>query len=264
SQEIRIKTGKEEATVKFFRAYADILTESLEAHKNVPYGWVTKEGGEITGFVYGGRRYNKDGTESPAGGDPDILDRFHPYGKKATWHEALKLITGQQRIALEAIVAASFGSPLLRFTGKYSVMLAACSQTGTNKSTAVDIANAVWGNPKRIKGGQTSSLKAMMNQMAKTHNLPLYWDDVKNKKMMSEVCDFIDVAAEGNEGQKLKSNRTVAITGDWQSLLIVCANESVWDATVKRSSTNAASLYRVFELTVPDPTDDDPGRVADS
>jgi len=262
--EVFIVHGREEDTVEFVQSWMEKVREAHEAHKHHPYGWVTKEGGEIEGFVYGGTMYLKDGTVRAVRTDPRLLERFRPYGKKEVWFEALDLITKQPRVELEILVAASFASPLLRFTGKYGVLLAATSDTGKNKSTAIDIGNAVWGNPKRVKGSNRSSLKAMMNQSAKTQNLPLYWDDVKNKKMMTDVCDYADSQSEGVQGQKMTSKQTEAETGEWESILIVGSNESVTDAILKRTSTNAASLVRVFEFEVREPKDTDAGRISDA
>ena len=266
AQDVSIVYGQEEAAVKFIKDWETIMKDAKTANKQWPYGWVIQDGGDVTGFVYGGTMYNKDGTTNPVSSALDeVLIDFMPAGQKETWFEALKLITDQPRIELEAIVAASFASPLLRITGKNGGVLCANSQTSTNKSTAVDLGNAVWGNPKEAKAVIGTSRKSLLNQMARTHNLPTYWDDVK-AEMMDDVIMLANASTEGQEGHKMTSKRGRAKTGNWQSIVIISANASVHDAMLKKSKTDAAALYRVFEFPIRDPKDMDTnqGRRLDS
>ena len=253
AQDVSIVPGQEEAAVKFIKDWETLMKDAKAANKQWPYGWVIQDGGEVTGFVYGGTMYNKDGTTTPVSSALDeVLIDFMPAGQKETWFEALKLITDQPRIELEAIVAASFASPLLRITGKNGGVLCANSQTSTNKSTAVDLGNAVWGNPKEAKAVIGTSRKSLLNQMARTHNLPTYWDDVK-AEMMDDVIMLANASTEGQEGHKMTSKRGRAKTGNWQSIVIISANASVHDAMLKKSKTDAAALYRVFEFPIREP-----------
>ncbi len=266
-QGVSVIYGMEAAVMEFEKSWVDGLKTVEESQQNVPFGWVVKEGGEVEGFVYGGFMHHRDGTETAAGKDDRLLDRYRPYGQPKPWFTALNLITSQPRIELEVIVAASFAAPLLRATGKDGAVVSAIStENGANKSTAVDVGNAVWGNPKMIKAVPDSSLKSMMKSMAGINNLPLYWDDVKNKKMLNEACDFADAISSGKEPDKLTSRRDFAVTGFWQTLLIICSNESMVDALLKRTRSNTASISRVFEFDVPLPVDfkHGPGRVTNA
>ena len=266
-QGVSVIYGKEAAVMEFEKAWVDTLKKVEPSQKNVPFGWVVKEGGQVEGFVYGGYMHHRDGSETPAGKDDQLLERYRPWGEAQPWFTALDLITKQPRIELEVIAAASFAAPLLRATGKDGAVVAAVSsENGANKSTAVDIGNAVWGNPKMIRAVPGSSLKSMMKSMAGINNLPLYWDDVKNKHMLNEACDFADVISSGKEADKLTSRRDFAITGFWQTLLIICSNESMVDALLKRTRSNTASISRVFEFEVPMPLDfkSGPGRVTNA
>jgi len=260
-QQVMIVTGKEEAAVKFARAWTTILRETIEASEMAPDGWVTAEGGDPVGFIYGGHLYKKDGTERPSGRDSKFKAIYSPYGKEDVWFKALDLVTLQKRMPLEAVVASSFASPLLYMTGQRGGVLAAIGKGGGNKSTAVDLGNAVWGKPILAKAILAASNKGITKQMTELHNLPVYWDDIKNDRLV-EAVKMINQATEGQGGIHLKSNREFAENGTWQSILTVCANGNIIDTLLKTSKTDAASLYRVFQFHVPKVPDDWPGRVS--
>ena len=259
-QQVMIVPGKEEAAVKFAKAWTQILRETVEANEMAPNGWVTAEGGEPVAFVYGGHIYKRDGTESSIGRDGQFKAIYSPYGEEDVWFKALNLVTLQKRMPLEVIVAASFASPLLYMTGQRGGVLAAIGKGGANKSTAVDLGNAVWGKPILAKAVLAASNKGIVKQMTELHNLPVYWDDIKNERLL-EAAKTINQATEGQAGIHLKSNRDFAENGTWQSILTICANGNLIDTLLKNSKTDDASLYRVFQFNVPKVPDDWPGRV---
>ena len=260
AQDINIKYGKEEAVLKYFKAWTEVLQDALDAQKNAPYGWVTAEGGTPTGFNYGGRMYNRDGTDQPFGKTDVFSDIYRSYGEEDIWFQVLDLVTKQGRPALEAIVAASFASPLLYITGQHGGTVVAVGRGGANKSTAVDIGNAVWGMPLKAKAVLGATTKGVMKKLTDLHNLPMYWDDVKGKKL-SEAASIVGQATEGQDPLKLTSSRHYAPTGTWQCMLIMAANASIIDELLKSSKTDAAQLYRVFQFDVPKVPDIWPGQV---
>ena len=264
NQDVMVIHGKEEATVKMFKPWVRILQETIEAHRAMPYGWATAVGGKPVGFVYGGTLYSNDGTERPCGKDDEFREIFSPSGEEDAWFKALDLVTLQPRVALEAIVAAAFASPLLYMTGQNGGVIAAVGPTSANKSTSVDLGNAIWGKPILAKAVLGASNKGVIKLLEQLHNLPVYWDDIKQERLQ-EAVKVISQVTEGQGGVHLKSNREFAANGTWQSILTICANGNIIDELLKNSKTDTAQLYRVFQFSVPeapDPPDQGQGRVA--
>jgi len=250
ANQIIIAHGKEEACVKFFRPYVQILKESREAYEALPYGWAIKSGGDPVGFVYGGTMYKNDGTQCPCGKDDEFRKIYEPTGEEEVWFKAFDLVAEQHRPALEAIIAASFASPLLYMTGQNGGVIAAIGDTGANKSTAVAIGNAIWGKPILAKAVLAASNKGIVQQMTYLHNLPVYWDDIKD---LNKGVEIVGQATEGQGGIHLKSDRSFAKNGTWQSILTLAVNGDVVGTLLKKSKTDAAQLYRVFQFDVPKP-----------
>ena len=263
-QFIMIRDGKQEATVKFVKAYVEVLKDAEVAQPTTPYGWVVEEGGRDIGFVYSGTMYCRDQTTKPAGRDDKMKDTYKVYGEEGIWPKALNLITAQCRPPLEVIVAASLAAPLLHITGQNGGAIAAIGIGGANKSSAVDVGNAIWGKPVQAKAAVSSSQKGFTKRLGDLHNLPLYWDDVQEGAGLKPAVQALREICGGADGIKLTSGREYAETGTWQSIMTVCANVDLIDELLKTSKTDAARLYRVFQFDVPKAADDAPGRTLDS
>ena len=264
-QFVSIRSGQQEATMEFIKSWVEVLKDIEEARQTTPFGWVVAEGGQDAGFVYAGTMYCRDKTTKPAGIDEKLKDTYKIFGKKEVWHNALDLITKQCRPPIEAIVAASLASPLLHMTGQNGGAIVAVGVGGTNKSSAVDVGNAIWGRPIEAKAAISSSQKGFTKRLSDLHNLPLYWDDVQEDAGLKAAVQAIREICQGADGIKLTSDRKYANTGTWQAIMTVCANIDLIDALVKTTSKNdAARLYRVFQFDVPRVSDDSVGRIKDS
>ena len=247
--------------VEFMVSWMDKFNILKAARDTVAYGWY-KEGGHDAGWAYGGIINKKDGTTmKSSSGDPAVRDLYTPQGDIDIWFKALKLVTDQHRPAIECIAAAAFASPLLHFTGHYSGSLVAYSQSGGNKSTALNVGAAVWGNPKLTKEVASSSQNSMRGKMAELNNLPCYWDDVSVPKAIEKAAEVLVDITQGKDGGKMNVDRSQKVVGSWQSLLTICSNVSMFDYMVDHQQSNAAGIYRTFEFLVPKNDDNTPGRV---
>ncbi len=237
------------------RAFMSSWTEKLDAAKarinTVPYGWIY-EGGEQVGFAYGGHVYRKDGQDHMAGyADERLQQHYTPSGTMDNWRKAIKIITYQKRPDLEAIIALSFGSPLMHVPAQYNGMLhAMSSRSGAHKSTAISIGSAVWGNPKMTKDTPTASPLALMKKLGELRNLPAYWDEISDKKRIENVRHILGSLTEGVEGNKLHSDRSFRESGNWQAMICVGSNLSLWDEITKHVKNTDAQLRRVFQIEV--------------
>lgn len=260
-QGVKYVPSNKELMLDFMSYFLQKLHDAKAALFAVPYGWWVNEG-QVHGFAYGGRIFKDDQTEAPCGaGDITMRENYTPKGDIGVWFEALKLITDQHRPSVEAVVAASFASPLMRFTGEYAGCLSAWSRSGGNKSTAVKIGLGVWGHPKLTKEVAGTSALNLLTRMGDIRNLPVYWDDVSDPEKMAKVTTTISDLTEGISGGKNYQDGTARKRQEWQSLLIACSNISVFDHFVKKVKDNTAGVNRVFEFYVQPVTPSTPGRM---
>ena len=250
--------AKQKVTVHEPKRLAEFMKTLIEEYQKrkrslmtVPFGWWTEKGAaDPGGWAYNGVVRKSDGTVLPAAkAEPATREIYTPRGSLDTWFSALKLITAQHRPDVEVIAAVAFASPLLRFTGHFSGALVARSDSGGNKSTAVNVGGAVWGQPRKAKFTPSASSVAIRLRLSQTNNLPCYWDDIR-KEHIPAACALLSDLTQGADGLKARANRDLHETGTWQTILCMCSNGSLFDHFVATNKSDAAGLYRIFEYTV--------------
>jgi hypothetical protein len=261
-QAVKTYTTNERYLKEFLMSWITKLHDAQEALVSVPFGWWT-EGGKRHGFVYGGVII-KDGGRgaSPSGmGDAITRDIYQPTGDIKPWLDACKLVTDQKRPELDAIIAASFAAPLMVSPAEYSALLSVWGTTGVGKSTAIKVGQAVWGHPKRSKEVTRTTANSVIHKMGTLRNLPIYWDEIKNKTAQKNVFETVFAGSEGIGPGRLTSNIEQRARDDWQTLLVTCSNLSFVDFVVAEQKTTAAGLYRVFEYHIGESLPGAPGQV---
>lgn len=240
--------------VHFMTSFLAKLDAAKARDQSSHYGWMFPEegGSEAFGFSYGGVVFKSDGTEELAGPTDSQLEKLYtPKGKIDHWLECCKMVTDQRHPALEVAILSSFAAPLMRFTGKYNVVLCPWSpKAGTHKSTSIAIGAGVWGHPKLTKERPISSQKGIFLKMGHLNNLPIYWDEISDSDKMDEVRLILGYLTEGAEGSKSKSDRTLHDIRGWQTMMLVGANLSLTENIMSNVSKTDAQLQRVFEFEV--------------
>jgi hypothetical protein len=214
-----------------------------------PYGWVLDEN-QIVGFSYGGVVHTPTGTRPTASADPVIERQYRPKGDITPWKEAATMITDQGRPALEAILACAFGAPLMRFTGENGVIVSAYSkESGIGKSTAIKVAQSVWGDPIKAVQSLTDTNNSVIGKVGVLRSLPMFWDEMKGNEQASKFVDIAFNVTQGKEKSRMTANVTQRDPGVWQTLLLAASNDSLAEV-VARQSRSAAGHYRVLEFVV--------------
>ncbi len=219
-------------------------------------GWTDR------GFNYGGVIYGPNGSTTPTfRADRVMANTYEPVGDLDPWQECANHILGSDRPASWCVLASAFGAPLLRYTGATGALLSIVSQeSGTGKSTAMKVAQAVWGHPKRAMASLNDTPNAISNRLGMLNTLPAYWDEVREK---SEVQNFVKVIfrlSQGKDKQRLTSSIQQRQTGEWATMLVIASNEPVRDHIAKTVGNSDAGAARVFEIRAnavpPDGMDD--------
>lgn len=240
---------------QMFEEFIVSWIQKLQAAQNSivnssPFGWNIKSG-KIEGFIYGGQIWTPAGSRPSAVGDPVIAASYMPTGDADAWRKAAELVTEQGRPALNAIIASSFGAPLVRFTGQSGLMMSTYSSaSGIGKTTALKVAQAVWGDPIKAMQGLSDTQLSVLNKIGQIRSLPLYWDELKTEDDTKKFVNLMFQLTSGKERSRMSSDITQRSVGTWQTMLISASNESIIDYVVNRTKQTTAGVFRTFEYEV--------------
>jgi uncharacterized protein (DUF927 family) len=224
------------------------------------YGWVDE------GFHAGGTVFGKGGENSyNIKIDPNTSSLYTPVGDLGVWTQCANHILAQNRPAAWTVIASAFAAPLIPFTGTTGSVLSLLSPTSgiTGKSTALKVAQSVWGHPVRGIAHLNDTPASVVNRLGVLHNLPSYWDEVRGKEEASEFIKTIFRLSQGKERQRLNSDITQRRSGTWATLLTIATNDSLIDHISNVISNSDAGAARVFEIeaeTINDNLDDGTAR----
>jgi len=180
-----------------------------------------------------------------------------PRGKLEPWLQAAKLLTDRQCPELDVILAVPFAAPLATFLGNfYGGILSVWGDPGTAKSTAQQVAAAVWGHPKQTRESLDSTKKSVLFRLGKTRNLPCYWDDIQDDVKLEHLFNTMFLNTQGSEGGRLTSDVQYRERLEWQTMMVACSNASFVEYVVKKQPSTTAGLRRVFELEFKKPEND--------
>ncbi len=253
NQGIAIPAEKEKAAL--FRGFIVAWTRRMQEMKDAvisaaPFGW-SVEHGKVVGFCFNGRVWRKDGDKPSAPPNPVMAHQYTPKGRLQPWIDAAKMVTDLGSPERNAILAAAFAGPLVRFTGQNGFLISAFSiDSGVGKTTAMRTAQAVWGDPHRGMQGMSDSTVSVLGKIGALQHLPLFWDEIKTEE---NTTRFVNIAFEltgGREKSRMNSDATLRESGVWQTLLMSACNDSLLDHIVRMTKGTTAGLFRVFEYTV--------------
>lgn len=216
-------------------------------------GWVDSiKEDQKEGFVYGGFMYPVSGKKpTPVGySDPKIEKDYSPRGSIAPWVTAANITMEQRRPDLHLILAGAFAGPLAYFSGQKGLMIMAFGESGAGKTTASLTSAAVWGHPIRSRLVVDSTPNHFSHKLGKVVSLPVYWDELREKKDLQHLAESMFSSTMGGEKGRLKRNLTLQESGEWATMLVASANHSLYDHIVTSKMDTGAAMYRVFEYEV--------------
>jgi len=245
---------------EFLLSWIDELKKTKDAVVNTAaFGWNSRDG-KLEGFVYAGKLFTPTGKRIAPPPDQVIARRYTPSGDIQPWIDAAKLITDQQRPALDMILAASFAAPLVRFTHMRGLTMSCVGKSGIGKSTALDIGLSVWGHPQRAKNAVNDTDNSVMGTAGEIKSLPIYWDDIR----LDDMRKFHAILFQntyGKEKNRMNQAAKQKEAGTWSTIMISTSNYSLMEYSSRNSQTDPAGLYRLFEVQV-EPANGAPGQIA--
>lgn len=241
-----------------FREFMSSWIKRMQDAKSVRNSW-SHLGWAEGMFVTGASVYGQSGfTQANLGADRHLNDMYKAKGEKDVWLTAAHIVTGQGRHAADAIIATAFGGVLMPFLRDSSAVMSFVSRSsGSGKSTAMELAQAVWGNPKTAMNQLDDTVASVFRKIAYAHNLPVYWDELRMKDDAQRFTQMVFQLTGGKERSRLTSSADLRSAGTWQTILTVASNESIASHTDTVSKDSEAGRARVFEVTVPELTEDE-------
>lgn len=214
-------------------------------------GWMNTDG--KVGFANGRQVFMSDGSASPVSGIDRMLAKdYSPKGEAIAWKEAADALLADQCPPIVAAVLSAFAAPLINFTGEQGAILSLHSRdSGTGKSSALRLAQAVWGDPYRGVNALNDTANSMTKKVAFLRSLPLYWDEVRIREEIKAYFPMIFQLTQGKDKQRLNQNAKMQETGTWATMTTIATNESLLDHVDAMSNNTNAGRLRVFEVDVP-------------
>ncbi len=220
-------------------------------------GWMDARG-KTFGFAHGDTAYFADGRvehgiKVASGGGASIAKHYYPTGDLTKWKNISKFLAQQARPELMAILATAFGSPLMRFSGHSGAVVSIVSTaSGVGKSTALSLAQSVWGNPKSAIHAAVDTVASLSSKMGFTKDLPAYWDDIKGENTFRQFAETIYQITQGKEKASLTQQRNLREVETWNCLAVIAANDSIIEIVKRYGRGTDAGAARIFELVLED------------
>ena len=212
-------------------------------------GWVEDQ----TGFALADTVMFKDGRKlNNLAADKRLAELYRVKGTKAPWLDVAHRLTSQGRFAIDTVVATAFAAPLMVWLRDASAAMAFVStKSGSGKTTALELAQAVWGNPKHAMNQLDDTQASIFKKISYANNLPVYWDEVRAKEDAGKFIRMLFQLTGGKERSRLTQSVELRETGSWNTILTVASNESIAEHSVFASQDTEAGRARVFEVVVP-------------
>jgi hypothetical protein len=247
---VMVKGPQQSGAKEFIVAWmAKLQTMKTARIDPVHLGWDD----DFKSFTYGEFVHSTDPTPAQAFYvDESAVVLYKPKGDRKHWDAASAFITGQKRPALDTILATAFAAPLVHLMGMPGVLVSAFSQeTGIGKSTAMRVAQGVWGDPIRGMNGVDDTTNSVITKISNLRHLPLMWDELKMQEDIEKFVKMVFRLGQGKEKSRLDRNAKAREIGTFSTMMVAASNDSIAEHMISATSTTPAGIARVFEFTVP-------------
>jgi len=214
------------------------------------FGWADKD----SKFIVGDREITKDGIyhSPPSSTTSTMSGHFNTCGELDLWKEVFALY-GRPGLEIQAFAALSgFGAPLLKFTGqKGAVINLIHSGAGTGKTTALRMANSIFGHPEYLLGNPNDTKVGRTIKLGILNNIVNTIDEVTNMEA-KEVSEALYEFSQGRGKDKAKSdaNQLRENNTTWRTITVTSSNASLVEKLGVLKSSPDGELMRLLEFKV--------------
>jgi hypothetical protein len=232
----------------FIMAWVSHLRETkATTTKSVALGW-----NEDGSFTHGDHTWAKGVSRKALYRDTSLVKRYAVKGKPDPWMRLMDEIYKDNLPSMETIVAASFGSPLIKFATSASVMLSPYSpDTSAGKTTAMRAAQGVWGDPILGMSALDDTQAFVNKKVAELRHLPILWDEIRTPKLVDMLVATVFRLSQGKDRDRLRSDITARESVGHATLMIACSNHSLAEKVILATQDTDAGANRVLEVLMP-------------
>lgn len=144
-------------------------------------------------------------------------------GSSVAWAEAMRELAGPNTRIHEFAVLAGFGSPLLHLVGWQAAVLSLAGVTGMGKTTAMEAALSIFGDPKHMFLATTATENAVEMHMAAMCHLPFGVDEI-SRWLAPRIANFVYQATNGEGKAVLTKSREMVRPKSWALVPMVTTN----------------------------------------
>lgn len=217
-------------------------------------GWFGHKSGEYTGFATGDQFVMRDTADpTPYLEVSELLaNSYVAKGSPDVWRTAVQLLIEGQVPELLVPVYAAFASAISPFnTDSAAVVNLFTDQSGVGKTTAMQVAAAVWGDPTVAVNSMNDTVNALANKAATLNNLPLLWDEVRgNEDLDRHMMEFLFRVPQGRSKERMTGDGGKTNTFAKFRLMAVLASNSPINTTALEKGSDAA-MARIFSVEMP-------------
>lgn len=241
----------------FMNTYiASVQNKLPEVYVRNHFGWETcvdkTTGKKYDGFIVGDTMYSQHGTSRVRLDErsASVASKLGSKGSLEKWKEVPKLYKTLDQKFAQLLMCTAFGAPLMKF-GKGTATNIAYNfwdiAGGKGKSSMLQAIASVWGDPHQMLMGRTDTHAARFQQYAVYRNLPILIDEltgIDDAELSSMLYDIVN----GREKSRSTSSGTgLARSGQWDTITIFTANQSMYEALRDYRSQTSATCMRLIE-----------------
>lgn len=248
---VMVDLPKVEELVQYMVAYIRELQKQAAA--NVVYaqlGW--RDDKNL--FILPDRVVSAQGVAKiePSAAITNALSWVEPRGDLETWKRVASIYNREGLEPLLFLFGVGFAAPLFRFTNFMGAIISAVGPKGCGKSTALMLANSIWGHKKNGWADMKhDTLRAFYGKLGALNNLPATYDETTNLSG-EDISDLAYAVTKGQGRQRLQSNGQAQENyGNWCTLMACSANSSMVSALANHKADSSAEASRIFEYSVP-------------
>lgn len=234
---------KNHAAVRdFLVAWVSHLQTIKRDSNQSSYGWST----DGAAFAFDDKIYHANTVETVHRGKHHDAS-FSVSGKLKPWQDAMQLVYGN--MPLETVVASAFAAPLIELIGTSSLVMSVYSHlSGIGKTTAMMLAQSVWGNPRSGMSTLADTTNSMMKKISDLKSLPVYWDELRTKDQLEKVIDLVFQVTQGKSKSRLTKEIVQADAPTFTTMFIVASNQGIADTVYSQTESTEAGGLRLFEI----------------
>jgi len=218
---------------------ASILRKQGARQYHTVLGWAPE------GFVLGSRIISKDGAKETLVQSSNPVSKIKANGTVAGWTSAASVLGEEGYWRHAFAVLAGFGSPLLELAEKQSAVVSLVGPSGAGKTLAAQLALSIYGDPKYLSQGSTSTDAAIELQLTGNQHVPYLLDEV-TQYHPKRLAGLLYLAANGQGKASSTRGRETRVAGTWRLVTYITSNQPILEFA--QDQIQEAHRRRLLEL----------------